>query len=105
MPPSAVGDSGATLFQSLITTNGDIFDLDWPGCPLGTNGILHTAECYDNFYEYVTLNLGDGDKVCSNTNTYSYESQINTNAIPQAQVNLISTSLISIPANSIYSPQ
>jgi hypothetical protein len=102
IPPSPENDTANSAFKSLYPTYGDIFDLDFPGCPdtFGTN-INHTAECYDNFYEYVTVNLGNGDQVCSSTNTYSYEAQIDGDA-GRVDLNSLSTSLITIPTVPHY---
>jgi hypothetical protein len=105
-PPAGTDDSGSGYFQYLTPNNGDIFDLDWPGCSFDLPGITinHTAELYCNFYEYVTVNLGNGNQTCSDTNTYSYEAQIDIDATNKVQMNVLNTSLIALPTNSIYNP-
>ena len=103
IPPSGVTDTGGFKFKYLNPAHGDIFDLDFPGCPstFGTN-INHTAEHYGNYYQYVTIDLSAGPQVCSTTNTYSYEAQIDTDATTPVQANVLSTSTITLPTNSIY---
>jgi hypothetical protein len=100
-PPSAQGDTGDPYYQYLYPINGDIFDLDWPGCPLGT-AINHTGECYDNFYEYVTVNLMGIDEVCSTTNTWSYAARVDNDSTNHVLLNALSTSLITLPTNSYF---
>jgi len=101
--PSAQDDTGIPRVKYLNPIHGDIFDLDWPGCPssFGTN-INHTAEIYGNFYEYVTVNLGSGDQLCSSTNTYSYEAQIDNDTTNKVHLNSLSTSLITLTNSPYY---
>lgn len=81
-----------------------MFDLDAPGCSLWAGTLItHTAEVYDNFYEYLTVNLGGVYQTCSDTNTWSYQVQVDLDATNKVQLNVLSLSLISpIPANSAY---
>jgi hypothetical protein len=54
-------DNSNEIFTYVKANNGDIFDLDTPGCPLneiGTN-VNHTAEIHENFFEYVSVNIGN----------------------------------------------
>lgn len=105
--PSGNDDTSHSYQKYLDSTNGLMFDLDAPGCSavlLNTN-IFLTSEAYDNFYEYVTVNFGNGAQVCSFTNTWSYESRVDddgltTNRVP---LNSLSTSLISLPSTPYYS--
>jgi len=103
-PPSGQDDTGGDYFKYLNTTNGDTFDLDWPACPILSSQIPnHTSEVYDNFYEYVTINLGSGDQLCSTTNTYSYTAQIDFDATTnKVQLNSLSASLITLPTTPHY---
>jgi hypothetical protein len=86
-------DTSAGNFMCLISTNGDIFDLDAPGCPITGAIINHSAEVYDNFKEIVTVSLGNAELQCSNTNTWSYVSLVATNTV---RTNVLSTSLIAL---------
>jgi hypothetical protein len=105
IPPSLADDSSPLFSKIIIPIDGAIFDLDPVGSVYGTT-IDYTTDKYGNYYEYVTVNLGSGDEVCSMTNTYSYMAQIDTNAIPEVQTNVLSTSLITpLPTNSIYTPR
>jgi hypothetical protein len=103
-PPPGVYDANNPDSKYLNPVNGDIFGLDAPGCstslPLTT--INHTAEVYDNFYQYVTVNLGNGDQTCSATNTWSYTAQVDVDAINKVQLNSLSTSLITLPTSPHY---
>jgi len=100
IPPSPADDtSTVAASQYLNPVNGDIFDLDFPGVIV----ITHTADTYENFYEYTTVNLGNGDQVCSSTNTYSYIGQVDGDA-GSVLTNVLSNSLIStLPTSSIFS--
>jgi hypothetical protein len=102
-PPPGTNDTSGSFFKYLNPTNGEMFDLDAPGCSLTFQGtfILHTAECYDDFYEYVTINLGNGDQICSETNTWSYMAQVDGDA-SMVRTNVLSTSLITLPTTSYY---
>ena len=83
----------------LNPVKGDMFGLDAPGCAIDLSGttIDHTAEVYDNFFQYVTVNFGNGDQICSNTNTWSYTAQVDIDATNKVQLNSLSTSLITLP--------
>jgi hypothetical protein len=104
--PAGGDDTSFPQFKHLNPTNGDIFDLDTPGCSAvlsGTN-IIQTAEVYEDFYEYVTVNLGNGDQTCSDTNTWSYTAQVDVdNPTNKVQLNSLSTSLITLPTTPHYS--
>ena len=102
LPPGA-DDTSPTFAKYLNPANGDIFDLDGPGCSntLGL-GVNHTAELYENFYERVTVNLGGGDQTCSATNTWSYQAQVDVDATNKVEFNSLSTSSITIPTTSHY---
>jgi len=106
IPAVPKDDTSGGPFQSLNPVSGDIFDIDVPGCPFGygTN-INYTAEGYCNFWEHLEVYIGANFLSCSPTNTFSYEAVIDTNATPQVRTNLLSTNLISIPTNSVFSPR
>lgn len=75
------------------------------GCSVDLSGttINHTAEVYDNFYEYATVNLGNGQQICSETNTWSYTAQVDVDATNnKVQLNAVSTSLITLPITPHY---
>jgi hypothetical protein len=102
-PPPGTDDTSPNSVKCLNPANGDIFDLDAPGCSVDLSGttINHTAEVYANFFEYVTVNLG-GNQVCSDTNTWSYTAQVDVDATNKVQLNSLSTSLITLPTASQY---
>lgn len=105
---SSVGlrdDTSRPEFKYLYAVRDDIFDLDTPGCSafFGINNIPHTSEVYDNFYQYVTVNLGNGYQTCSDTNTWSYTAQVDVdNPTNKVQLNSLSTSLITLPTTPHY---
>jgi hypothetical protein len=103
-PPPGADDTSHAEWKYLNPTNGDIFDLDGPGCSVDLSGtnIIHTAEVYDNFFEYTTVNLGSAEQVCSTTNTWSYTAQVDIDATNKVQLNSLSTSLITLPTTSNY---
>jgi hypothetical protein len=85
--------------------NGDIFDLDTPACSVYFGkDVAHTAEIFENFYEYVTVNLGNGVQICSDTNNYSYMAQVDADAAV-VRTNVLSTSLITLPPGPYYQPR
>lgn len=100
-PPGVVDDSAA-WFQFVSATNGEIFDLDGPGCPItgGTN-INHTAEVYDNYYEFVTVYLA-GYQACSDVGNFSYTAQVDVDATNKVQLNILSPLLIALPTTPHY---
>jgi hypothetical protein len=104
-PPPGENDTSPPQSESLTPINDDVFDLDTPGCSdvlPGTN-IDHTAEVYDNFYEYLAVKLGNENRTCSTTNTWSYEARVDIdNLTNKVQLNSLSTSLIELPVNSYY---
>jgi hypothetical protein len=85
-------------------TGGNIYDLDAPSCPIHTGiDINHTSEVYDNFEEFATITLGGVEQPCSNTNTWSYEAQIDDDKTTnQVELNSVSTSLITLPSSPHY---
>jgi hypothetical protein len=102
IPATLQDDTSFPAGQYFDPTNGFIFDLDAPGCPdTGGTNINHTAECYANFYESVTVNFGNGPHLCSDTETFSYEAKIDGDA-SLVVTNMLSTSLINIPTNSAF---
>jgi hypothetical protein len=103
-PQGGKDDTSQSFAKYLNSKNEDMFDLDTPGCGYSDAGtyIDHTAEVYENYYEYVTVNLGSGSEVCSTTNTYSYTAQVDVDATNTVRLNLLSTSLINLPTNSFY---
>jgi hypothetical protein len=104
-PSPGVDDTSQPFAKYLIATNGDIFDLDAPGCSIdlaGTN-IIHTAEVYDNFFEYATVNLGGHIQTCSTSNVWSYTAQIDIDSTNEVPLNAVSASLITIPSSPHYS--
>jgi len=89
------------------TSTGQIYDLDGPGCPIiqGTT-VNHTSEVYDNFKECATLTLGGVEQPCSDTNTWSYSVQIDIDkSTNKVELNSLTTSLITIPTTSHYTPR
>jgi hypothetical protein len=81
--------------------------LDVPGFSIDRFvSINHTAEVYDNFYEWVTIDLGQTEQVCSYTNTWNYQARIDVDATDNTvQLNSLSTGLINpLPTNSFYNP-
>lgn len=103
-PLPGVDDANNADDKYLNPANGDIFGLDAPGCSEHFSGtfIIHTSECYDDFYQYVTVNLGNGDQTCSDTNTWSYTAQVDVDATNKVQLNALSTSLITLPTSPNY---
>ena len=103
-PPPGVYDANNPTTKYLSPVNGDIFALDVPGCSIdiaGT-GIFHTSEVYDNFYQYVTVNIGNVNITCSDTNFWSYEAQVDVDATNKVQLNSLTNSLITLPSSPHY---
>jgi len=98
-------DTSPVVFRYLYSIADDIFDLDTPACSafFGITDIPHTSEVYDNFYQYVTVNLGYGWQTCSDTNTWSYTARVDVdNPTNKVQLNSLSTSLIYLPSSPYY---
>jgi hypothetical protein len=105
-PTNGVNDPIPNYCQYFDYQHGVFFDLDAPGFSGDLEGtqILDTAESYENFWQYVTVNLGNGDQTCSDLKTWSYESQINVDDGNPVQLNQLSTApIVPWPTKSIYS--
>jgi hypothetical protein len=84
----------------------EIYDVDAPGCSATLSGttVNHTAECYDNFTQYVTVTL-DTELVCSEEKLWSYEARVNVDkASDKVELNKLRLAHVAIPAGAHYSP-
>jgi len=107
-PAPGVYDASNPYTKALTPVNGAIFSTDTPGCSavLPNITIDHTAEVYDNFYQFVTVDLGSGAQICSDTQTWSYTAIVDVDdPTNKVQLNTLSTSLINIPTNSLFPPR
>lgn len=102
IPPTVENDDSKSWSMYLNPVNGDIFDLDIPGCSTmrGIN-INHTAETHVNFSECTGISLGDapGPVPCSNVSTYSYKAAVDADAKNIALNSLNSSHISPLPSS------
>jgi hypothetical protein len=80
------------------TSTREIYDLDGPGCSNTKTGtaVDHTAELYQNFWQYVTVTL-DSEEQCSDNQLWSYEAAVDVDkATGKVEANTLRLSHIEV---------
>jgi len=89
-------DTSDSAFKDLLPDNDEkIYDIDGPAN--GYYSVNHTAEIYENFWQWVTWN----DETCSATQSWHYQSWIDEDlGEDDTELNDVGLGHITIPTNS-----